>query len=401
MDLKYLVISDTHLGEDCSILSFPHGRHHLWKELRKAFGNANGDKFHVEKLILAGDIPDRTLSSTSQIITHTNDFSRTLGNVADIDNCIYIPGNHDHTIWSEYSRGITSPSGIPIIQNGQKINNNVDNILSIFFGFPDGSPWRNIQSNFSFYMANPIYAEEFRGRTYVFAHGTHFRKEVISAKWKFWLKVFDASQSDKILGTEVDTDFDINNATDMASLESILAGFVDSLWPSSKNNPKTKSDQLWYVYTKIRDYLDKNRVAPNNSSIYTFNELMINQPSEINILTVKDESIQRWKNYFLKHMESHLKQYNISTNNITFVYGDTHNGGWGEIPTSSCGSIRVYNCGGWVIYDRRNHPACHLFAVDSNGEEYLMDISYKNVKVEDRLLLDLAAEDAENRSLIL
>jgi len=37
MNLKFLAISDTHLGEDCSLFSFPHGRQHLWLELRRAF----------------------------------------------------------------------------------------------------------------------------------------------------------------------------------------------------------------------------------------------------------------------------------------------------------------------------------------------------------------------------
>jgi hypothetical protein len=32
-DLKILAISDTHLGEDSSLLSYAHGRQHLWKVL--------------------------------------------------------------------------------------------------------------------------------------------------------------------------------------------------------------------------------------------------------------------------------------------------------------------------------------------------------------------------------
>jgi len=37
MNIKFLAVSDTHLGEDCSLLSFPHGRQHLWRELQRAF----------------------------------------------------------------------------------------------------------------------------------------------------------------------------------------------------------------------------------------------------------------------------------------------------------------------------------------------------------------------------
>jgi len=54
MNLKFLAISDTHLGEDCSLLSFPHGRQHLWRELRRAFSE-KGDlaqPFVVNEVVL-------------------------------------------------------------------------------------------------------------------------------------------------------------------------------------------------------------------------------------------------------------------------------------------------------------------------------------------------------------
>jgi len=43
---------------------------------------------------------------------------------------------------------------------------------------------------------------------------------------------------------------------------------------------------------------------------------------------------------------------------------------------------RIYNCGGWVMHNDKNyHPACHIFAVDEGGDEYLLDVSYEGVKV--------------------
>jgi len=46
MHLKFLAISDTHLGEDCSLLSFPHGRQLLCRELRRAFSDGLKQVFH-------------------------------------------------------------------------------------------------------------------------------------------------------------------------------------------------------------------------------------------------------------------------------------------------------------------------------------------------------------------
>lgn len=48
-DLKILAISDTHLGEDSSLLSYPHGRQHLWEVLQDTLGG--GVKFNVEELV--------------------------------------------------------------------------------------------------------------------------------------------------------------------------------------------------------------------------------------------------------------------------------------------------------------------------------------------------------------
>jgi len=96
-------------------------------------------------------------------------------------------------------------------------------------------------------------------------------------------------------------------------------------------------------------------------------------------------------------MLAYLKDNNLPLDDLTFVYGDTHDGGWGEFPLDSGGPIRIYNCGGWVVHNREDHPACHLFAVDEGGKEYLLDVSYEHVKVEEDSLLRLAEYDAENR----
>lgn len=49
--------------------------------------------------------------------------------------------------------------------------------------------------------------------------------------------------------------------------------------------------------------------------------------------------------------------------------------------------------------DEHYHPACHLFAVDDDGEEYMLDVSFKSkdLEIDGESLLKVAAEDAENR----
>ena len=411
--LKVLAISDTHLGEETSLLCFPHGLQHLWKTMHDVFDYPYDERIVVEKLILVGDIPDRTLSSTSQIITHTNAFIQMLGSAVDVKKGVYIPGNHDHTIWTDYLRlrrgkknqyGITAAEGDFIVKKGERAEEHESEIelLSLFFGYPAGSSWRKIyqEKTFDFVIANPLYATRINDRTYVFTHGTHLRKDVTLPK--YLKRIADILELDELFGDiELKSDCDVTKADSLKSLEKIVAPFVDSLWPSSKNNPTSRSDNLWYLLTTLSGKFGKKRPEPRESVLLSRSDLPDTSQKRIARLTSDDkprhDSLKRWQKYFLPYMLEHLDENQLPRDEVTFVYGDTHDGGWGELPLETGGRIRLYNCGGWVVNNKKDHPACHLFAVGEDGEEYLVDVSYKGVEVEGESLLKLAAKDAENR----
>ena len=95
-------------------------------------------------------------------------------------------------------------------------------------------------------------------------------------------------------------------------------------------------------------------------------------------------------------MKANLSDEGLDTRDLTFVYGDTHKGGWGDY-TSGTSTIRIYNTGGWVVHNAKHHPSCQLFAVDQGGEEYLLDVSFRDVNLDGDGLLAIAARDYENR----
>ncbi len=420
MRLKLIAISDTHLGEDTSLLSFPRGRQHLWKILRTFFGEGqNKKRFDIEEAILLGDTTDRALSSTSQIITNTNAFVQMLGGVADIRRGVFVPGNHEHTLWTNYHQrrdgngkhySVTKHSGELIIKKGERCDKNgsAEELLTIFFGYPSGSSWQTIRNEkkFEFAIANPVYVRQINGQTYVFTHGTHFRRDVAAPE--IIKKIADYIELDELLGhIEIDSDCDISKAKNLEGLEKEAARFVDSLWPSSKNNPTSQSDQLWYLLTTLGGKLkDKEHRRPSypSSRLYKWSDLKKTDEKRIRRLTTtsgkaKHRSIQQWEKYFRGHMMNYLKRKHLiqdSKGNIVFVYGDTHDGGWGQQKLDSGQRIRIYNTGGWVVHNPQDHPACHIFVIDDNGREYLLDVSYKGVQIGDEMLLDLAARDNEN-----
>lgn len=411
--LKMLAISDTHLGEETSLLCFPQGLKHLWEAMHDVFDYPYDERILVEELILLGDIPDRTLSSTSQIITHTNAFIKMLGSAADVKKGVYIPGNHDHTIWTDYLKrrrgkkvryGITGVEGELLVENGRRVSDHESEteLLSLFFGYPAGSSWREIcqKKIFDFVIANPLYASKINDRTYVFTHGTHFRWDVTAPE--YIKKIADILELDELFGNiELKSDCDVTKADSLKSLEKIVAPFVDSLWPSSKNNPTSRSDNFWYLLTTLSSKFGKKRPKPQGSVLLSTSQLPDTPKNRIARLTSDNkpvhDSLKRWQKYFFPFILENLEKNELPRENVTFVYGDTHDGGWGELPLEGGGRIRIYNCGGWVVHNKKDHPACHLFAVGENGEEYLADVSYKGINVEKESLLKIAAKDSENR----
>jgi hypothetical protein len=243
----------------------------------------------VEDLVLVGDIPDRTLSSTSQISANTHAFAMMLGDALEIERAVYVPGNHDHILWSGYNGapGITNYSGKDVVRNGNCLDGRAEEILSIFLGYPIGWAWCALERK-----------DEAEGRV-----------------------------------------------------------------------------------AKLTD--------PHG------------EPSS--------DSLERFRKLFLPHLETHVQDRQLEgrglpTEELFFVYGDTHQGGWGDlnVPGRSV-RVRVYNCGGWVVDGPSPHPACHLFAVDDEGQEFILDVSFakdlegKSVQVGDDALLWLAGRDAEHR----
>ncbi len=432
MELKILAISDTHLGEDTSLLTFPHGRQHLWRTLREVFGekrekpeDEHKKQFTIQKLILIGDIPDTALSSRSQIITHTNAFIETLGSAANVEKCIYVPGNHDHTLWTMYRCRKKGKLGEKPYTNGPEGDLIVDNsvakklpasedLLSIFFGYPFGSSWRkiladktNLNKNFNFAIANPLYATVHFGRTYVFTHGTHF-KSIVTMR-KVLKQIIRYLGLDRLfVKFKIDLRGDVRKAKDLESLEKNITPFVDSIWNSSKNNPTSIADTLWNLFTMLRAKFEEKRAIPKKSLLFPYLKLQqVNYKNRIKNLTDDtNKSIELFKIHFLDILLKYLHNIkkDLLKNDITFVYGDTHNGGCGEMQKECYGqkrNIRIYNCGGWVVHSGEHHPSCHIFAVDTNGKEYLLDISYTNEKVLGERLIDIAARDAENRTNIV
>jgi hypothetical protein len=406
---KLMAISDTHLGEDCSLLSFPQARWHLWKTLRQKLGR--GKKFSVDELVLVGDIPDRCLSSTSQIISHTNDFTEMLGDVATFRKAVYLIGNHDHSIWTNYRArrfgaakqyGVSPPKGFRVIQTGNLVAQKYESeILNLLFGYDKGSSWRAIlkrKSEFHFAVAYPLYLKILDKRAYVFSHGVHFCPVT---KWLKYLYDFRGDCLKKIRDTfnhASITKKQLNKT--LLNLELDLGPTMDAVWPSSCNDP-TPLDTVYYLMCKITGKFETKRSSPLSSKMISWSELPNISTNRIRRLTAPinrptNPVTENFINEFWPIARKYIRGI-VKNMPVTFIHGHTHHGGWGEFFENGSTETRIYDLGGWVVHNRHHHPACHIFIVDERGEEFLLDISFKSVKIDGDFLLDIARKDAENR----
>lgn len=409
MRLKYLAISDAHLGEAPSMLTYPQGRRHLREVIRTHLGS--GERVHTEQLILLGDIPERSHATPDEMLSSTHGFMEALDEAVSFEKAVYMPGNHDHTLWTTYCQKlygeevigcITEPAGDQIVRHGSRkdSNDSAGELLSTIFEYPDGSLWKTIQEEGrDVVFANPIYAEKFNGRTYVFSHGTHFRKEVTAPRWS--RKVAELVTSNGILGDfQVLSEGDVREAQNLEELERVVAPFIDALLPAYENNPTSALDETGYLMAVLSGRFGLKRQSPEKSKLFSAEELPEAPESRIPRLTsggeIIDLPLKLCMKYFLPHMMDHLQRHGLE-GNITFVYGDTHDGGWGDLSVPDHGNMRVYNTGGWVTYDIEDHPTCYLFALDEEGTEYLLDVSFKEVDLNGNLLLKATSESSESQ----
>jgi hypothetical protein len=408
--LKFLAISDTHLGEKTSLLSYPQGRGHVADVVRQHLGA--GGRVPVETLVLMGDIPERSHAAPSVMLESTHGFVEALAEVLDFEKVVYLPGNHDHVLWTNYCKGrhgadvaycITAPSGDRIVAGGERVaeHDGAEELLSIVFEYPSGPFWRGVVENgVDVTFANPLYAERFNGRTYVFNHGTHFRKEVVSPLWM--KKVVGLLTANGLLGNlEIKAEEDVRDARNVLELEKAVAPFIDGMLPPSDENPAAELDRAGYLLAVLSAHFGLRRQSPDESRLFSREELPGVPEERIPHHTpdgeLQDVPLKLFREHFLPHVLAHLDEHGFATDEITFVYGDTHDGGWGEMDIAPGGTLRAYNTGGWVTYDLEDHPTCYLFAAAEDGTEYLLDVSFKEVNLDENLLLKAVSQNANDR----
>ena len=159
--IKFLAISDTHLGEDASLLNHDLGLELFESNLKEIAGGRQ-----VENVLLLGDITDQVLASQDTYSKSTKKFMGKVVSALDgkIDKVIFLFGNHDLNLFRTKVCG-----GHPHSKFSLHGLNTADN--------PCGEALRQLllpdDIDFQFYIANPLYITQTSDRIFIFHHGHH------------------------------------------------------------------------------------------------------------------------------------------------------------------------------------------------------------------------------------
>jgi hypothetical protein len=122
----------------------------------------------------------------------------------------------------------------------------VDELLSMFFGYPGGGHWRGIMGKNPFHFRSLILFMQLRSRIEPMPSPTETHFKLETTLWASMQKVGEEFIDDLIEGENLRPCCSIGRADSLETLEKAITPFVDCIWSSSRDKTTGKRDQLWY-----------------------------------------------------------------------------------------------------------------------------------------------------------
>jgi hypothetical protein len=409
MTTEIIALSDTHLGDHASLLKDYDERWELCEFLRAFTGGCGGGLAEVETVVLMGDIVERCLATRQDLAAAACDFMDTLFHSFNIKELIYLPGNHDHTLWRDLARGLNKPYEVTPIDQPLKITPQSPagqlDLAKIFFNYPKGSLCRDPSGDpararlpTTFRVGNPFYHKVVNDRSYLFTHGTYWRWDVARPAGSAILDLVDQT----VLGHEVERTQDPYQARDLSDLEARTYAFVDSMWSNEEDKDMSRKELVWFLLSNLSSLFQERKgpaghcVFKNGGAGMRVSDQVPYDPADQE-RTVRDftrgghpdGATQRLLKY-VRECFRVFPEFQGLRPDITLVYGDTHDSGYQELESIKPNGrpMRVYNTGAWISHSRLYHPPGFIFAV-KDGQEFMLELAH------DKGALEKASRDSE------
>lgn len=303
MAINFICFSDLHLGEPEGLLYHKDNLNIIDLTIDKIaeFVSSSNKPFIIKQLILNGDIVDIALSKTEEYEENAYLFFSKLFGRINVEQIIFIPGNHDHHIWVEavehyYKKNYNDSKKCSII-------NDKDEILRQYF-IPE-----NYKGKIT--IAYPHYLYEDKSNITLFHHGHFVSPSLLN------LLVFGKINS-------------------ISKLEEKLWKIIELIWWKSKKF-EPLPEILW---EKLNIFLHSlGRKSYRGTTFF-----------EDAIPIYNDKLIKNIISYITKIKEINKKKFPL---NFHFIFGHTHFGGKILKEDRFCRVagkfISIWNTGCWLV----------------------------------------------------
>lgn len=376
------VISDLHLGEDNSVLTYEkkQDKHplvdRLIEKIKEVSDLPGGGR--VPELVLLGDIFDLSLAPFDEALSSVQKFIHQIWEADLFDIITYVPGNHDHHMWIQ-------------VMEHEVFIKNITERKSIPVPYPrvtrPGKPWQNTfldgllprpASNVTLQIAYPNCIREVAGTRIVMHHG-HFCERI----WRLLSYVFES-----ILPTTTIDELEAFNSplTELGWYGLGQAGRASALMERVYENAKAgRFDGLYEVidalmdgidrwdgkiddgwHTDAMDWLSKRAIRKVVKSVLEKyarrKEAGAAGVSEARGKTIAaDEELR-------EGVMRYLMRYVKIQDGEKFVFGHTHRHEPAQSFSIDGRSIEIVNTGGWVVEHGGRKPDGYLIEITDQAE---------------------------------
>jgi len=365
MSIKYIVLSDLHLGEEDSLFT-PYGKKE--NKLLVAFANSLESLVSSQKsdskptLILNGDILGLSFSTYQESLTVFDQFVKAMAVDHKIcNNIAYLPGNHDHHIWqlameSQYRRKLENRNPDDPIPSMDRISSPLydEGVRSEFIeAFVNGS--EAIQTELKVLYPNMIIPPTEPNQSHILIHHGHFAEST----YKFIsnaLKSLYPEEAGPISLEELEAD---NGAwINFAFSELGRSGAAGEKFEKLMNTLSSIEmfdEESGELSENVAKALDYPFIPFHSVEKFLTRRLIQNIANKIRSeryqagTVCSDEAMQGLTEYIEKFCTTQLQKTGWKGEEITLIWSHTHKPFSKQTCTPSCDQLNVINTGGWVL----------------------------------------------------
>ncbi len=365
MSIKYIVLSDLHLGEKDSLFTpTQKGDNKLLDSFANSLqalvdSNENND---LPTLVLNGDILGLSFSTYQESLTVFDKFMKALATDQKICNKIaYIPGNHDHHIWqlameSQYRRKLESRKSEDPIPSMDRISSAIyeEGVKSEFIeAFVNGS--ETFETELKILYPNMIIPPNGDNQQYVLIHHGHFAERTYQFISHSLKSLYPEERGPLTLEElEADNGAWINFAFSELGRSGAAGEKFEKLM-NTLSSIDMFDEQSGELSENVAKALDYPYIPFHAVEKFLTRRLIQNIAEKIRSeryqagTVCSEEAMQGLTEYLEKYCVPQMKIAGWNGEATTLIWGHTHKPFSKKTCTASYDELHVINTGGWVL----------------------------------------------------